>query len=80
MTTLLDHSGPIKVNQEFISSILGCFSSGLNLGIENLHCWKKKRDFQIIRSKVGRLVTRSVADNEYFICWKDKMVYKYHQK
>ena len=45
-----------------------------------VHCWKKKRDFRIIRSKVGRLVTRSVADNEYFVCWKDKMVYKYHQK
>ena len=33
-----------------------------------IHCWKKKRDFRIIRSKVGRLVTRSVADNEYFVC------------
>ena len=33
-----------------------------------VHCWKKKRDFQIIRSQVGGLVTQSVADNEYFVC------------
>ena len=29
------------------------------------HCWKKKKDFQIIRSKVGGFL--SLADNKYFI-------------
>ena len=33
---------------------------------EAVHCWKKKRDFQIIRSKVGGFLTQSVADNEYW--------------
>ena len=35
---------------------------------KSIHCWKKKRDFRIIRTKVGGLVTRSVAVNEYFVC------------
>ena len=45
-----------------------------------IHCWKKKRDFQIIRSKVGGFLTQSVADNEYFVGWKENMVDKYHLK
>ena len=45
-----------------------------------LHCWKKKRDFRIIRSKVGGFLTQSVADNEYFVGWKENMVDKYHLK
>ena len=45
-----------------------------------VHCWKKKRDFRIIRSKVGEFLTQSIADNEYFVGWKENMVDKYHQK
>ena len=44
------------------------------------HCWKKKRDFRIIRSKVGGFLTQSVADNEYFVGWKENMLHKYHLK
>ena len=35
--------------------------------LQLVHCWKKKRDFQIIRSKVGGFLILSVADNEYFV-------------
>ena len=31
------------------------------------HCWKKKRNFLIICSKVGGFLIQSVADNEYFV-------------
>ena len=34
----------------------------------------------IIRSKVGGFLTQSVADNEYFVGWKENMVDKYHLK
>ena len=44
------------------------------------HCWKKKRDFRIIRSKVGGFLTQSVGDNEYFVGWKKNMVDRYHLK
>ena len=55
-------------------------AENLNLPPLTVHCWKKKRDLLIIRRQVGGLVTQSVADNEYFICCKDKMLHKYHQK
>ena len=38
-----------------------------------VHCWKKKRDFRIIRSKVGGLVTRSVGVYKFFV-WKCKIL------
>ena len=31
------------------------------------HCWKKKRDFLIIRSKVGGFLSLTVDGNEYFV-------------
>ena len=34
---------------------------------KRLHCRKKKRDFRIIRSKVGGLVTRSVGVYKFFV-------------
>ena len=37
------------------------------------HCGKKKRDFRIIRSKVGGLVTRSVGVYKFFV-WKCKIL------
>ena len=45
-----------------------------------LHCWKKKRDFLIICSKVGGFLSLTVDGNEYFIGWKENLVHKYHQK
>ena len=48
--------------------------------LSNPHCWKNKRDFQIIRSKVGGFLTQSVGDNEYFVGWKKNMVDRYHLK
>ena len=45
-----------------------------------IHCWKKKRDFQIIRGKVGGFLTQAVANNEYFVGWMENMVDKYHLK
>ena len=45
-----------------------------------LHCWKKKRDFLIIRSKVGGFLSLTVDGNEYFVGWKENLVHKYHQK
>ena len=44
------------------------------------HCWKKKRDFLIIRSKVGGFLSLTVDGNEYFVGWKENLVHKYHQK
>ena len=44
------------------------------------HCWKKKKDFPIIRSKVGGFLTQSVADNKYFVGWMENMVDKYNLK
>ena len=32
-----------------------------------VHCWKKKRDFLIIRSKVGGFLSLTVDGNEYFV-------------
>ena len=32
-----------------------------------VHCWKKKRDFLIIRSKVGGFLILTVDGNEYFV-------------
>ena len=58
MTTLVDHSGPIKVNQAFISSILDFFS-GLHLEIENL-------SFQIPNS-CNKYLRKSL--NFEFDCW-----------
>ena len=49
-----------------------CFST--------LHCCKKKRDFLIIRSKVGGFLILTVDDNEYFVGWKENLLHKYHQK
>ena len=46
----------------------------------SIHCWKKKRDFRIIRSKVDGFLTQSVADNEYFVGWKENKLNKYHLK
>ena len=43
-----------------------------------VHCWKKKRDFGIICRKVGGFLTQSIADNEYFVDWKENMLRKYH--
>ena len=33
----------------------------------DIHCWKKKRDFLIIRSKVGGFLSLTVDGNEYFV-------------
>ena len=44
------------------------------------HCWKKKRDFLIIRSKVGGFFSLTVDGNEYFVGWKENLLHKYHQK
>ena len=42
-------------------------STRRNVTLAKVHCWKKKRDFLIIRSKVGGFLILSVADNEYFV-------------
>ena len=37
------------------------------LNLFKQHCWKKKRDFLIIRSKVGGFLSLTVDGNEYFV-------------
>ena len=44
------------------------------------HCWKKKRDFLIICSKVGGFLILTLDGNEYFVGWKENLLHKYHQK
>ena len=46
----------------------------------SVHCWKKKRDFLIIRSKVGGFLSLSVDGNECFVGWKENLLHKYHKK